>query len=108
MADPRRFQDGGGRAALSGELEGALRLMVEWGYVPAGFEPQGEVERDRWGSLRARATVGFYAANPDWQGENAPLRERPIFLARGHSNRADEAMARRIGAEDLREAGLTE
>lgn len=107
MADPRRFQEGG-KAGLSDDLERARALMVQWGYVPTDFEPVGETEKEKWGSLRARATVGFYSANPDWQGENAPLGDRPIFLASGHSNRPDEEMARRIGAEDLRKAGLIE
>lgn len=111
MADPRRFQEGG-RAGLSDSLEAARAQMVEWGYVPADFEPQGETERERWDSLRARATCGFYAANPQWQGENAPRRDRPIFLDRGASNLPDGGLARKVGAdvgsEDLRKAGLIE
>ena len=61
------------------ELDLLMHDLIQWGYVPEGFQPQGETFKERLNSLRAKATVGFYHHNPDWEPEYAPRGGRPLF-----------------------------
>lgn len=85
-----------------GKIDWLLSGCKSRGLVPEGWEPKGDTPKERYGSVRAKATLGFYRENP---GDNRDAHHQtPPGPLWGDDPRPDPRPAPELGQILLRTA----